>query len=220
MNTSSEFIAELEAADEFVSRLRCLTSGQLATLARRVEDARATTAGDIAWWRATATVSRRLRHMHRSRAAAIAALRASEAVLGAPGAAELPHDAVVHAARAAGDVGRVLLASGPPFALNVFTPGWEDAFRATSAAPTHRRLNRRRPDVDGEPGPGPGHGVTERLAHGAGKPRRIANAGPMACSERHATMRVTPDGPCEPFGECTVATVMPVIVSRGNGIWR
>jgi hypothetical protein len=135
MNTSSEFIAELGAADEFVSRVRCLTSGELGTAARRVEDARATTAGDIEWWRATAAVSRRLRQLHRSRAAAIAALRASEAVLGAPGAAELSHDAVVHAARAAGDVARVLVASGPPFALNVFTPGWEHVFGATSPPP-------------------------------------------------------------------------------------
>ena len=135
MNTSSEFTAELGAADEFVSRLRCLTNGQLATLARRVEDARATTAGDIAWWRATAAVSRRLRHMHRSRAAAIAALRASEAVLGAPGAAGLPHDGVVRAARAAGDLARVLVASGPPFALIVFTSGWEDVLRATCPPP-------------------------------------------------------------------------------------
>jgi len=132
MNTSSEFIAELGAADEFVSRLRCLTSGQLRDLAHRVEAARATTAGDIDWWRATTAVSRRLRHLHRSRTAAIAALRASEAVLGAPGAAEVPHDAVVHAARAAGDVARVLVASGPSFALDVLTPGWEGNFRATS----------------------------------------------------------------------------------------
>jgi hypothetical protein len=126
MNTSPEFTAQLGATDEFVGRLRCLTSGQLETLARRVEDARATTAGDIEWWRATAAVSRQLRHLHRSHAAALAALRASQAVLGAPGAAELPHDAVVHAARAAGDV------NGPPFALNVFTSGWEELVRRTT----------------------------------------------------------------------------------------
>jgi hypothetical protein len=135
MNMSPEFTAQLGATDEFVGRLRCLTSGQLGTLARRVEDARATTAGDIEWWRATAAVSRQLRHLHRSHAAAIAALRASEAVLGAPGAAELAHDAVVHAARAAGDVARVLVANGPPFALNVFTSGWEEVVRRTTPPP-------------------------------------------------------------------------------------
>ena len=47
MTMSSEFIAELGAADAFVSRLRCLTTGELGTAACRVEDARATTAGDI-----------------------------------------------------------------------------------------------------------------------------------------------------------------------------
>jgi hypothetical protein len=135
MNTSSECPAEPGAADEFISRLRSLTSGQLATLARRLEDARATPAGDIEWWRATATVSRRLHHLHRSRAAAIAALRASEAVLAARGAGELPRDAVVHTARAAGDLARVLVASGPPFALNVFTTGWENVLRATPPPP-------------------------------------------------------------------------------------
>jgi hypothetical protein len=123
------------AADEFVSHLRCLTGGQLRALAGRVESARANTAGKIEFYRATAAVSRRLRHLHRSRAAAIAALRASEAVLGAPRAPEVPHDAVVPAARAAGDLAWVLVAEGPPFALDVFTSGWEDVFRATSPPP-------------------------------------------------------------------------------------
>ena len=90
MNTSSEFIAELAAADEFVSHVRRLTSKQLRALARRVEDVRPTTAGDIDWWRATAAVSRRLRHVRGSDAAAIAALRASEAVLEAPGLPSFP----------------------------------------------------------------------------------------------------------------------------------
>ncbi|HZA77978.1 MAG TPA: hypothetical protein VE623_16465 [Acidimicrobiales bacterium] len=73
--------------------------------------------------------------MHRSRAAAIAALRASEAVLEAPGAPEVPHDAVVHTARADGDLARALVAAGPPFALDIFTPGWEGVFKATSPPP-------------------------------------------------------------------------------------
>jgi hypothetical protein len=90
MNTASEFIAELGAADEFVSHLQQLTCKGLGEHSRRVEDVRATTAGDVEWWRATAAVSRRLRLLHRSRAAAIVALRASEAVLGAPEAVELP----------------------------------------------------------------------------------------------------------------------------------
>jgi hypothetical protein len=135
MNTASEFITELGTADEFVSHLQKLTCKRLGELARRVEHVRATTAGDVDWWRATAAVSRRLRLLHPSRAAAIVALRASEAVLGAPGAVELPRDAVVQAARAAGDVARVLVANGPPFALDVFTAGWEDVVGATAPPP-------------------------------------------------------------------------------------
>jgi hypothetical protein len=56
-------------------------------------------------------------------------------VLGAPGAADVPHDAVVHAARAAGDLARVLTADGPSFALDVFTSGWEEVVGATSRPP-------------------------------------------------------------------------------------
>jgi hypothetical protein len=154
MNTPAECLAEPGAGDEFVSRLRSLTSGQLATLTRRLEDARATPAGDIEWWRATAAVSGRLRHLHRSRAAAIAALRASEAVLAARGAGELPRDAVVHAARAAGDLARALVASGPPFALNVFTAGWESVLGATPPPPpptaTSTPRDRRADHVDAQ----------------------------------------------------------------------
>jgi hypothetical protein len=135
MNTSPEFIAELGTADEFISRLQRLTTQRLQEMARCVEEVRATTAGDVEWWRATTAVSRRLRQLHRSHAAAIVALRASEAVLGAPGAAELPRDAVVHAARAAGDVARVLVANGPPFAFDVFTSGWEDVVGTPSRPP-------------------------------------------------------------------------------------
>jgi hypothetical protein len=54
MNTSSEFIAGLGTADEFVSHLRRLASKRLGELARRVEDTRATPDGDVDWWRATA----------------------------------------------------------------------------------------------------------------------------------------------------------------------
>jgi hypothetical protein len=135
MNTSSEFSVELGTADEFVRQLQKLTCQRLGELAYRVEEVRATTGGDVEWWRATAAVSRRLRLLHRSRAAAVVALRASEAVLGSPGAAELPRDALVQAARAAGDVARVLVAKGPPFALDVFTSAWEDVVGAVSPPP-------------------------------------------------------------------------------------
>ncbi len=123
MTTSPAAMAELGAVDEFVGRLRCLTSEQLTMIARESHDARATVAGDIDWWRATAIVSRDLRRLRRSRRAAVASLRASEAVLAAPGAAEVPHDQVVHAARAAGEVARALVAGGRAAVCAAFVPG-------------------------------------------------------------------------------------------------
>lgn len=135
MNTSPEFIADQGAADVFVGHLWRLTGDELHELARRVADVGATTAGDLEWWRATTAVSQRLRRLHRSHAAAVAAMRASEAVLGSPGSAALAHDTVVQVARAAGDVARVLVAGGPPVALDVFTTGWELLLRPASPPP-------------------------------------------------------------------------------------
>ena len=56
MTTSPAAVAELGAVDEFITRLRCLTGEQLTIMARESHDARATVAGDIEWWRATADV--------------------------------------------------------------------------------------------------------------------------------------------------------------------
>jgi hypothetical protein len=122
-------------ADEFVSRLLHLTSADLAALGRRVNEARATAAGDLEWCRATATVSVELRRLHRSRAAAIAAARAGEAVLTAPGASTVPHDRLVQVARTAGDVARSVVAGGPPSALAVLGHGWELLVDAGAPSP-------------------------------------------------------------------------------------
>ena len=75
--------------------------------------------------RVTVALSDELRRRHHSRAAAISSLQACESVLDAPGATEVPHDPVVHAARAAGDYAHALVAGGPPHALAVFGRGWE-----------------------------------------------------------------------------------------------
>ena len=115
---------QLGTLAQFVGRLRCMTGEQLAVVARRIEVARATPASDVDWWRATATVARDLRRLHRSHTAAIASLRASEAVLAAPGAAEVSHDQVVRVARAAGEVGRALVAGAPESAFTVLAQGW------------------------------------------------------------------------------------------------
>lgn len=114
------------AAGAFVGRLRCLTNDELAAVARRVGGTRAAAADDLDWCRATVAVSVELRRQHLSRAAAIASLQACQAVRDAPGATEVPHDPVVHVARAAGDFARSLVAGGPPCALAVLGRGWED----------------------------------------------------------------------------------------------
>jgi hypothetical protein len=125
MTASPAAMDELGAVNEFVGQLRCLTSEQLTTMARESRGARATVAGDIDWWRATAVVSRDLRRLRRSRRAAVESLRASEAVLAAPGAAEVPHDQVVHAARAASEVARALVAGARAAVCATFVPGWQ-----------------------------------------------------------------------------------------------
>jgi hypothetical protein len=115
---------DLETLAQFVGRLRCMTGEQLAVVARQIGVARATPAGDVDWWRATAAVARDVRRLHRSHAAAIASLRASEAVLAAPGAAEVSRDQAVRVARAAGEVGRALVAGAPESAFTVLAQGW------------------------------------------------------------------------------------------------
>jgi hypothetical protein len=126
MHASPDLAGGSGAAGAFVTRLRCLTNDELAAVVRRVGGTRATAADDLDVCRATVAVSVELRRLHRSRAAAIASLQACEAVLDAPGATEVPHDPVVHTARAAGDVARSLVAGGPPSALAVLGRGWED----------------------------------------------------------------------------------------------
>ena len=126
MDASPELGGGSGAAGAFVNRLRCLTNDELAAVLRRVGGTRVTAADDLDWCRATVAVSVELRRLHRSRAAAIVSLQACEAVLGAPGATEVPHDPVVHVARAAGDVARSLVAGGPRSALAVLGRGWED----------------------------------------------------------------------------------------------
>ena len=121
----SRLTADPPAASVFIGRLRRLTTGQLVALATNAEHARASAASDLDWWRATTAVSRQLRRARRWRPAALASMQASEAVLAAPGAADVPHDGVVHAARAAADVARALVAGGPQFALAILARGWE-----------------------------------------------------------------------------------------------
>jgi hypothetical protein len=131
MTSSPVVSAEMGAVGDFVGRLRHLTGEQLTTIARVSDDARATVAGDVDWWRATASVSRQLRRLRRSRQAAVASRLASEAVLASAGAAEVPHDDVVHAARAAGEVARTLVAGGCAAVYASLVPTWLATVDAT-----------------------------------------------------------------------------------------
>lgn len=135
MTTSPDLVAGSGPVGGFVNELRSLTTEQLAAVAHRVGDARATAADNVEWWLATAAVGRDLRRLHRERAAAIAFRQASEAVLAAPGAAQLPHEELVHAARAAGEVAGALVAGRPPAAVAVIARGWEELLPAAGRPP-------------------------------------------------------------------------------------
>ena len=154
MDASPELAGGSGAAGAFVGRLRCLTNDELAAVARRVGGTRATAADDLDLCRATVAVSVELHRLHRSRAAAIASQQVCEAVLDAPGATEVPHDPVVHAARAAGDFARSLVAGGPPRALAVPGRGWEDLVGTPTPRPS-----RPLPDAPARTGARGGHGV-------------------------------------------------------------
>jgi hypothetical protein len=119
----------------FVSELRLLTRAKLVEVATRVESSRATPGDTVDWWVATSAVSRDLKRAHRQRTATLAYRRASEAVLAVPGADDLPHDRVVHAARAAGDVARALVAGRSPGAMPVLTRGWEEFLPSADEQP-------------------------------------------------------------------------------------
>jgi hypothetical protein len=138
MDASLDCKGKLRGADAFVDRLQRLTSADLAALGHRVSEAHATAAADLEWCRATATVSVELRRLHRSRAGAIASVRAGEAVLTAPGASMVPHDRLVQVARTAGDVARSLVAGGPPSALAVLGHGWEPLVETGARSPQPR----------------------------------------------------------------------------------
>lgn len=123
-------------AGVFVERLRCLPRDEFAAVVCRLRATRATVADDLDRCRATVAVSVQLRRLHRSRAAAIAARQACEAVVGAAGATGVARASVVHAARSASDVARSLVAGGPRSALAVLGRGWEDVVGACTP-PSH-----------------------------------------------------------------------------------
>jgi hypothetical protein len=136
MTPASTVPAEIGLVGDFIGRLRFLTGDDLVEIARASEDGRETVAGEIEWWRATVSVSRDLRRLRCSRRAAMASLRASEAVLASPGAAEVSRDHLVHAARVAEEVARALVAGSASVIHAGVVPGWGAVVRATLASST------------------------------------------------------------------------------------
>lgn len=101
-------------ATEFTNRLRSLTGEEILDVAEHIRMRHESVDGDMAWWKATATVERRLRRQRAVRQSCRISHVASSVVREQAEAAGLATDArddVICVARAAGDAARAL-ASG------------------------------------------------------------------------------------------------------------
>ncbi len=98
--------------EEFISRLRGMTSGMILAAAEDLEVQAATAAGEVTWWRATVEIDRLLRLQRAGRRAALAASQAAAAVTAVALAAglDVADRRVTAVARAAADVARGLAA--------------------------------------------------------------------------------------------------------------
>jgi len=102
---------------EFTQAIHEMSVTDIRDVAAEIGGHQASVADDIAWWQATLTIDRILKHDGRCRVAAVAASNASRAVLAI---AEHDHQtaadtAVITVARAAGTIARGLVA-GPDVA--------------------------------------------------------------------------------------------------------
>jgi hypothetical protein len=99
--------------DELIDRLHDLTADEIRHVAAAIRASTDTADGEIAWWRATVTVTDALRRQRRSREAGAMAHAASSAVLAAAdraGVRDSEHAVVTMAARAAAEFARALTA--------------------------------------------------------------------------------------------------------------
>ena len=99
--------------NEYNQRLRDLSDEAITALATALRHELDTAEGEVAWWRATISISAALKHQHRSREAGLAAHCASMAVVDAAtraGTIETARDDVTVVARAASEVARALVA--------------------------------------------------------------------------------------------------------------
>lgn len=125
----------------FTARLAHLGAAELTAVAAGLRDELATAEGEVAWWRATVTVSGILRRDHRTRLAGLAAHDAAAAVVAAARAAGFDDDRwgeVTTVARAAAEAARTLVAAQPaglPAGVEapILAP-WADLLHADAAA--------------------------------------------------------------------------------------
>ena len=113
---------------EFSERLERLGGDEISRVAEVLRADLASTEGEVAWWRATITVSGLLRRTRRTREASLAAHRAASAVVVAARQAGLGDERrteVSQVARAAAEVARALVAEVPEPAGAALLHAWE-----------------------------------------------------------------------------------------------
>ncbi|GAC1586532.1 MAG: hypothetical protein NVS3B21_00690 [Acidimicrobiales bacterium] len=95
----------------FIESLHRLDAESITAAAAELDEASASAAGEVSWWRATVEIDRMLRERRASRAGACAATAAAAAVMEAASLAGilLPDVRVTVVARAAADVARGLV---------------------------------------------------------------------------------------------------------------
>lgn len=116
----------MELAD-FTADLTRLSAADIRTISAGIESNFRTPDDEVAWWHTTMTVDRLLRRTGRTRAAALAAQAATEAVKTAAGTAGIPgpDEDVIRVARGAAHVARALSLSPGAVRLDHLVRGWE-----------------------------------------------------------------------------------------------
>jgi hypothetical protein len=120
---------------EFTQAITGMSVTDIREVAAEIGGHQASVADDIAWWQATITIERVLKHDGRCRVAAVAASHASRAVLAIAehAGARSPEAEVIAVARAAGTIARGLVA-GPDVeaSLDHLLRDWEPVLRRCS----------------------------------------------------------------------------------------
>jgi hypothetical protein len=128
-------------SDEFIRTLSHLSAQDLGALAARIRNGHETD-DEMAWWRATLALDRRLRHQRRSVHSAQAAQAAAQAVFASAGRAHLQEGSadIVAVANSAREVARVLVADDADSDPRYFFRGWERFVTVGTAALPERPI--------------------------------------------------------------------------------